>query len=589
MSMLRRLSSLPWVTGRLVVAFALLVVAPLASACSGISDPSGVATVEIQRADGQPLTTPLSWPYGVVLKAVARDNRRRPVADQSSLVWSTSDEKVLAQSHRFNDARGTVFETKGVGTVTVTATVDGKTATATLRVDLATAVPVWAWPDTSRMLVGTTRVLVVRDVEFGTPVLGGDGVRWESSDLSVATVDQQGNVTTVAEGHATITAVVSGHSIPAEVFVFRYPSPLRFASVAVGYHSVSQYGPLQRVCAVTTDGALYCWGFAVDGTISDQPTDRCMRVRMLLTGRVLGTAVGRCSVVPVAVRPDLRFASVSMNDADTCALAVDGTAYCWGVVPAPVGGDLKFRSLDLGSGVPLQNTACGLTTSDVAYCWGANQHGQLGNGTAVLPGSTVPPPTPTPVAGGLLFQSISAGTTVCGITREGATYCWGANDVGQAAVPIGTDTKTPIRITGDRGFVQVQTGIRQTCALDVGGSAYCWGAIGSVTAVPTPTPVAVSGGLRFTSLVTHKPCGVTVEAAVYCWNGELVPTQVDNPFPTRAYWSSAVRFALGTDGLLRWWDFLPNGNPANTFFHSADVPDGLVIGSLTPVLVPGQE
>ena len=99
--MAKPLSWLPWVTGRLVLAFGLFVAASLASACSGVSDPSGVTTVKIQRADGQPLTTPISWPFSVVLNAVALDNFGRPVADEYSVEWSTSDAAVMVQSSRF--------------------------------------------------------------------------------------------------------------------------------------------------------------------------------------------------------------------------------------------------------------------------------------------------------------------------------------------------------------------------------------------------------------------------------------------------------------------------------------------------------
>jgi alpha-tubulin suppressor-like RCC1 family protein len=54
------------------------------------------------------------------------------------------------------------------------------------------------------------------------------------------------------------------------------------------------------------------------------------------------------------------------------------------------------------------------------YCWGNNDSGQLGDGT------TTSAATPTPIAGNLLFSSLSAGTWhSCGVTTGGLAYCWG--------------------------------------------------------------------------------------------------------------------------------------------------------------------
>jgi hypothetical protein len=50
-----------------------------------------------------------------------------------------------------------------------------------------------------------------------------------------------------------------------------------------------------------------------------------------------------------------------------------------------------------------------------------------------------------------------------------------------------------------------------------------------------------------------------------------------------------IRYAISTDGLLYWWDGVAGRDASGFFFHMADSPDGLVVGSSTPVLVPGQQ
>jgi alpha-tubulin suppressor-like RCC1 family protein len=69
---------------------------------------------------------------------------------------------------------------------------------------------------------------------------------------------------------------------------------------------------------------------------------------------------------------------------------------------------------------------CGVATGGEAYCWGWGGSNQLGNGEAV------DRLEPTPVAGGLVFTSISAGSGyACGMANSGRAYCWGANGRGQ--------------------------------------------------------------------------------------------------------------------------------------------------------------
>jgi hypothetical protein len=555
----------------------------------------------IRTSDDRPVTAADSVPWrgGIQLKAIALNTRGQPIpedptAEWSIVHWSISDASIFEYVSTASGINGSFFGAKGVGTATLTATIDGKSAQVTLKTYLDESKAVWVWPDTSRMLVGTSRQLVVRDVRFGTPIPTGDGVHWESSTPSVATVDQQGSVTTTGEGRATITAVISGRRIEGEVFSFRYLAPLRFSSVtmASGY---SHLGSRDWACGITTEGALYCWGLAHGALGTDEPTDRCMRVRISL-GRFLGSAVSRCSAVPVPVRPDLTFTSVTGSQFQMCGLANDGAAYCWGnyqVSPTPtaVSGNIVFKSLDVGaSGLNLSRT-CGVGTTGTAYCWGETPTRPPGSGQVTRTTA------PVEVPGGLAFESVRVGRTVCGITTDGATYCWGQNDVGQAGAPVGTNTETPTRLSTDIRFTQVEPGANLTCALDETGSAYCWGAIGTGTPTPTPTPVPVSGGLRFARLATHMPCGVTSEGALYCWSASLVPTARELPFAVGSYGRMngpdddgiGLHFAIGTDGLLRWWDQTAGRDPSTFFFHSADAPDGLIIGSTTPVLVPGQQ
>jgi alpha-tubulin suppressor-like RCC1 family protein len=312
---------------------------------------------------------------------------------------------------------------------------------------------------------------------------------------------------------------------------------LVFASVSAGFH---------HSCGVTTNGAAYCWGDNGAGELGD------------------GTTTS--SATPVAVAGGLTFQSVSAGEMHTCGVTMDGAAYCWGapangdngidtttwrtcwplggtprcLTPLPVVGGLRFASVSAGRA--LDYDTCGVATDGAAYCWGHGGYGELGNG---LPGYGCCD-TPTAVVGGLTFVAVSPGEYfTCGLTTAGTAYCWGANGgslgTGTATGPeqcwddIGPNTGTgwvdcsrsPVAVAGGLSFQSISAG-RFTCAVTPTGNAYCWGEIASNSySFSAATPVPVAGNLTFgaVSVAGTHACAVTPVGAAYCWGeggyGEL--------------------------------------------------------------------
>ena len=216
----------------------------------------------------------------------------------------------------------------------------------------------------------------------------------------------------------------------------------------------------------------------------------------------------------------------------TCGLTSAGAAYCWGrnnfgqlgtgsytnsTTPVPVAGGLTFSTLAAGSA-----HTCGLTSAGPAYCWGDDNYGQLGNGaTPVNEGIS----TPVAVTGGLTFSALAAGAVhTCGVTSAGAAYCWGSNFDGQLGTGSTTDSPIPVLVSGALQFSALAAGGSHTCGLTSSGAAYCWGSnasgqLGNGSITSSSTPVAVSGGLSFTAIATadRHSCGRTTSGAAYCW------------------------------------------------------------------------
>ena len=96
--------------------------------------------------------------------------------------------------------------------------------------------------------------------------------------------------------------------------------------------------------------------------------------------------------------------------------------------------------------------------------------GVLGNAT--FEGSKVP----VPVSGDHSFQMIASGTRqACGLTTEGAAFCWGNNASAELGIgSVGGRLATPQRVVGNHRFSAL-TLSEHSCGLAVGSTLYCWG------------------------------------------------------------------------------------------------------------------
>jgi len=155
------------------------------------------------------------------------------------------------------------------------------------------------------------------------------------------------------------------------------------AVLQAGHPYVSLSLTNQHVCAVDTDGDVWCWGQNGYGQV--------------------GEAVSALQAVPVRVSPAAHFATVSAGTYESCALDAGGGAWCWGEndegalgdgthesssIPVLVAGGHHFTALAAGS-------ECALSDGDEAYCWGRNVLTSLPNGDVFRAGSSsVPIPVP---------------------------------------------------------------------------------------------------------------------------------------------------------------------------------------------------
>lgn len=236
--------------------------------------------------------------------------------------------------------------------------------------------------------------------------------------------------------------------------------------------------------------------------------------------------------VPVALRAPLT--RISAGAMRTCAATAAGLGHCWGNIqfqePGMFDSVLSIRGVRLKSISAGLYHVCGVAFNGAAHCLGINNYGQLGNGS-----TTASEEYPVPVQGGLVFASITVGGWhTCGLTPEGAAYCWGAGGSGRLGNDAGADTHGPVPVAGGLLFTSISGGLRNTCAVTKDGLLYCWGGIlgsglerGGADPPNAFVPLRIRSSATFTtvSLGHDYGCGLATPGAAFCWGmndkGEL--------------------------------------------------------------------
>jgi alpha-tubulin suppressor-like RCC1 family protein len=368
-------------------------------------------------------------------------------------------------------------------------------------------------------------------------------------------------------------------------------SGLLGSGLAAGATATAAAAGQRHTCAVTSDGAVVCWGWNVYGGLGD------------------GTTTDRLTPVPV-VGLTSGAVAVTAGDYHACALTSGGAVQCWGgnqfgqlgdgtttnrLTPVTVSG-LTTGVVAVTAG---DYHTCARTSGGAVQCWGANFNGRLGDGT------TVDHPTPVAVNGltsGVVTVAAGAHHT-CAVASGGAAWCWGANFNGQLGDGTTIDAPTPVAVSGlTSGVAAVAPGLYHSCAVTIAGAVRCWGnnangQLGEGSALPafrtTPVPVAGLGSsvVAVTAGEMHT-CASTSAGAVFCWGGNNLGQLGDGtttgrlaPTPVTGLGSAVAGIAAGwwhtcaltTGGRVLCWGYNGNGG----------LGDGTTTDRHSPVTVTG--
>ncbi|QQR90523.1 MAG: hypothetical protein IPJ88_01900 [Myxococcales bacterium] len=236
--------------------------------------------------------------------------------------------------------------------------------------------------------------------------------------------------------------------------------------------------------------------------------------------------------------------SITAGFDHACAIATDGTLWCWGSngfgqlgigsatsqsVPTQVGTQNDWIAISAGR----QHT-CGIRSPDSLWCWGYNLYGQLGVG------DTTSYDTPQLVAGN--WQAVSLGHWhSCAINTSDTAFCWGFNENGRLGNNniVGSnlpDSHVPSAVYGGTGISSISAGAGHSCAVKTDAEVICWGSNsdgqlgdGSIGErcegremsvldwECAPAPIAESGPWNQIHAGGRHSCGIKNDGSAWCF------------------------------------------------------------------------
>jgi alpha-tubulin suppressor-like RCC1 family protein len=246
-------------------------------------------------------------------------------------------------------------------------------------------------------------------------------------------------------------------------------TPLRFSALSAGW---------EHTCGIALDGRAHCWGRGDSGELG-------------------GGAVAGAVSTPITVATALTFSDISAGGRHTCAVAVDGGAYCWGAndlgqLGMGADGSPQYSPVAVQSGADFVDISagyshsCAVTDDGRAFCWGESRYGELGNNWKYEGGRPAENRPAGVTAFGTFYIAISAGRHyTCGLRDNHELMCWGRGAHGQLGITDMTDRIIPQLVRLDPGrefvpgngiFTSVDAGgSTHTCATTEDARILCWG------------------------------------------------------------------------------------------------------------------
>ncbi len=510
----------------------------------------GTSVVEVQKTPAKVASVAISVPLSLVAGQSARATATPKDASGNALTdrevsWYSSSASVA------NVTDSGVISAVAPGTAVVSAVSEGISGQATMAVTPPPPTPIAnlsvSLNPATVTVGGTAQATATLQDSSGSPVTG-QPITWESSDITVATVDATGKVKGVKAGNSMIKASAGGKSNASALSV-NAPAPIPVASVTVSPSSpIIQIGATTQLSATTRDGS----GNVLTGRSISWSSSNTSIATVTGSGLVTAVAAGSASVTATSEGqtgsstvtvsspppPPVPVASVSVSPA-SATLAVGATQQLSATTRDGNNNVLTGRVISWSS----SNTSIarvstsGLVTAVAAGSATITATSEGQTGTSAI---TVNTPPPVPV--GSVSVSPSSATITVGGTQQlsattrdangnvltGRVVSWSSGNTAIATVNSNTGLVTAVAV----GTIQVTA----TSETKTGTASI------TVQAVPPPPPPGSSNEPSGMTMIRDRDFSALQDAS---WDTDNILSIVQDPTAPKSP-SSVIRVTFPT-------------------------------------------
>jgi uncharacterized protein YjdB len=503
------------------------------AACSSY----GTSVVEVGKTRAQvasvSIAVPLSLAAGQTARAVAtlKDANGTPLTDRV-VAWYTSSASIASVSD------SGMIAAVAPGTAVVSAVSEGVSAQASMAVTPPLPTPIATVSvaiSPPAVLIGQTAVATVTLQDSSGNPISGRVVTWESSDISVATVQATGDVKAVGPGNAMIKASSEGKFNSSRLSVSA-PAPIPVASISVSPATATllQVGATVQLAATTFDannnvltGRVIGWSSA-NTSIASVSSSGLVTAKAGGSVSIVAASEGQSATAAVTVNAPAPVPVASVSVSPTSSnLQIGGTAQLSAVTRDASNNVLTGRVVTWASanaGIASVNgsglvTAVSAGTTQIT----ATSEGKTSSAATITVSATAPVPVASVSVSPTLSNLQIGGTAqLSAVTRDAS------NNVLTGRVVTWASANAGIASVNGSGFVTaLGAGTTQITAISEGKS----GAATINVSAPAPLPVAtvsvspasasipVSGTLQL-SAVPRDASGNPLAGRLVTWSSQ---------------------------------------------------------------------